>query len=577
MKLTEFILFKNTPLNDFQNTFHFESNEKRDDFFLNKSGYEKKYFTVPFNFVRDRLTLSIPFSYEKTDGFNYCTFLSEFDNKRYYAFIIEIHYLNPETTKIILVIDTLMTFTQGTVLNNLKNIEVMREHLNKTDYDKYLPQLRTNDDVIKTTTKRYVKNNLYEFKDFYIVFTSSADLSKDFGTKDKPVMSTSSGSTVDNITSPANLYVCEQNKFQTLMDKLAEYPWITQNISRVLLIPTNFIKADILTNAKLSIEGFNDLKTFVKNSHTFTVPIDDLTYTLDELAAIYDIDLDKEKHLLRSEYTTSEFYSWDGQQLVLDNAFLPDTGLQVKSISIVGYENEVAFFVYDYKSDISEHKDSKIHTGTFLNNAIIYKSFNEVPILVDNYQLALSKNANQRQLAESKLITNRVENILDPKGKLEDKFFNTVSILSNVSLTGLFGKFSDEYEFYRTQKAQFKDMALTTPTITNQNYVNSLGIANKFYGLTFKAAAPTKKEMDKVRKYYQLFGFEINEQGTKLSDVQSMTICNYVQIRGNYTIENCDTWLVSQLKIQLENGVRFYHDNGLQNPFTQDLLENTWR
>lgn len=48
MELTSFTFFKNTPLIDFQNTIHFDSNSERDDFFLNGNHYE----TLPLDDIQ---------------------------------------------------------------------------------------------------------------------------------------------------------------------------------------------------------------------------------------------------------------------------------------------------------------------------------------------------------------------------------------------------------------------------------------------------------------------------------------------------------------------------------------------
>ena len=142
------------------------------------------------------------------------------------------------------------------------------------------------------------------------------------------------------------------------------------------------------------------------------------------------------------------------------------------------------------------------------------------------------------------------------------------------SPSNLFGKFSDEHEFYRNKQAQEKDLALATPTITNQSHGNSLQISNNFFGFFQKFSAPTKKEWDEIKKYYKLFGYEVNENSSKLENVESMTICNYVQFQGSWTIPNVDVALIEMMKAQFENGVRLWHNNGTSNPMTQDVLQN---
>ena len=130
MKLSQFTLYKNTNFTDMQNTLHFNSNLERDYWF-------SSYFTDnnvitflhPFNFRYDRGTLKVPLDMNDLQGFNYCKFVDGFDGKTYYAFIVKTSYLNDKTTQLDLVIDVVMTFTQGNILENLQNVEVIRQHL----------------------------------------------------------------------------------------------------------------------------------------------------------------------------------------------------------------------------------------------------------------------------------------------------------------------------------------------------------------------------------------------------------------------------------------------------------------
>src|SRR5699024_9390786 len=98
------------------------------------------------------------------------------------------------------------------------------------------------------------------------------------------------------------------------------------------------------------------------------------------------------------------------------NGLLSDKyGLFFRSSYVMGYHNEVAVYVENYKSKNDEQ-------GSFLNDAIFIKNFDDVPIMIDNYNLSLAKSSNQRQLAESKLVSNRISNIADTGADPKDRF-----------------------------------------------------------------------------------------------------------------------------------------------------------
>ena len=582
-KTTEFVFFYNTPFTDYQNTVHFSSNAERDDYFLNGNHFSAyDYSSTPFNFIRDRSQVRVRMSWQEAQGINYCTFKSDFENRRYYAFVNAIEYLNDETIQLTLVIDTIMTYTQGDTLERLNNVNVLRQHLPRSSYEYMLPTLRNNDDVLKASNKYYVANFLEQFGSNYVLFQSSADLSKDFGSKKEPNLDSSKGITYDYITSPVNLYVMTYNDFNNFMDKMSKYAWITQNFQKIQLIPEKFINSNDLVSVKTK-EDIKGLKTLKNGATSNQWTLNDLTVSFDRLQEFIGVSQDELRHLVRNEYVTIELYSWNGDALLIDAGKVrTDTGLKFRTRSIIGYHNEVRVYPVDYNSgDVEQpikatNGQTLIDTGSFLNTAITFDSFAEVPILIDNGILGQSQQANRVKNAESKLITNRMNNVAtgsDPKSK----FYDTASIISNISPTQLFSKFNDEYDFYKDQQAEYKDLALQPPSATSSEMGNAFQIANSINGLTMKIGVPSVADVETIAKYYYMFGYEINDPYTQIEPIDSMTVCNYLRINGSYTIPGIDTTLVDQMKALLESGVRFWHNDGSSNPMQQNIQQNKFR
>lgn len=572
-KLTDFTFYYNTPFTDFSNTILFDSNSERDTYF--NSAFDSLQFNdLRFNFIRDRGTIRISTPYHKIAGINYCKFISDFEpNQPYYAYVMDYQYINDQTTEITILIDGIMTFCQGDTLEKFDNLSVTRKHLPYYEYIVRIDELKNNDDVIKTHTKKYTDTKELLFKDLTMLIQVSCSLTADFGKIDDPKIQTSEGITFDNITAPVNLYVVKAVHFNKLMDKLSPFSWITQNIRSVSLIPSILLEGK---SEKVNPKSytFNELYKLKDNETTyrnsFDKQLEDISSNLDDLYKIFDLDSVEDMHLLRNEYTTSEVYTFNGDQLLIDNGQLSDKGLQFKSSYVMGYHNEVAIYVEDYKSM------NILEKGSFLNDALFIKDFDDVPIMVDNYNLSMAKSSNQRQLAESKLVSNRISNIADSGADPKDRFMDGASLVTDLSPMNFFGKFKDEHEFYKQQQAEQKDMALDTNTITNQSNNNSLGIAERFFGITVKHAQPHFKEWEKVKKYYKLFGYLVNDENAKVNP-KSMTVCDYVQFSGQFMINGIDIALNEMMKAQFENGVRFWHYNNQSNPMKQDPLNNKMR
>ena len=150
MKTTNFRFFKNTPLIDFQNTIHFSSNSERDRFFLQGGHYpELSIQQEDFNFIRDRSSLIIDVPYSQMAGVNYCTFKSDFEDTRFYAYVIDYEYLNDQAIRVNLLVDGIMTYTQGNVLETLTNLSIERQHLSRSKYESNIWELKNNDDILK--------------------------------------------------------------------------------------------------------------------------------------------------------------------------------------------------------------------------------------------------------------------------------------------------------------------------------------------------------------------------------------------------------------------------------------------
>ena len=80
--------------------------------------------------------------------------------------------------------------------------------------------------------------------------------------------------------------------------------------------------------------------------------------------------------------------------------------------------------------------------------------------------------------------------------------------------------------------------------------------------------------MVRIKKYYNAFGHEINEDNIFLSHVHSMSIANYFQFKGSWTLPGVDVALIEMMKAQFENGVRFWHSDNTPNPMERDLIDN---
>lgn len=575
MQLTDFEIFWNTPFNDFQNTIHFDSNAARDKFF--DSAYSGIKFSKPFNMVKDRLTVHAPTEIMNTYGANYCRFKNDIEmpGEWYYAFIMEATYINDRVTDLSLVIDTVMTFTQGNFVAGIENAYVTRQSLDADGFNHYKNWLTHNSDVLL-----YPKEYRHQVKDTWdnlaVVFQCSADLQSDYGSGSNPKLKTSKGQTRDGITSPVNLYVCRSvSDFNSAMGYLSDYPWISQNVNNVALVPLDFIEDSDITSITGPVGdwvwSFHD-GTFTKTIHIHNAGAAEAINSKTD----FGFPENAPAWLTRADYANIEVTAYAGQVINIDPTFLPAKGLDLVAQATMGYHNEIKIFPDAYQSGSEENSVTGLYKGTYANNALIFDQFDDIPVLVDNYKLAKASNAHQRELGNARTITGQYDTLMGrgaAGNSLQDRFQAAVSMVSNFSPANLMGKFTDEYDHYRDQKAELADKAISAPSVGSQNNSQSFNIAHKIYGAIVKYAS-IGSNWKQVVRYHASFGFDFGGQVAPIYSITSMPLMNFLKFSGNWQLENVPTEFMAQLKLTFENGVKLWKPNGTNNPFTQDIMGN---
>ena len=514
MKLSKVALFYDTPMTTLNETIHFDTNEERERYFFITSGFKKVEFEGNFNLVKDRLTLRLPIPYEDCDGINYGHFKDGFTGKDYYFYVMATQYANEKVTMFQVVVDVLMTFTQGRTLTGISNVTVNRQHLPENLYQRRLRELKTNFDILNATSKRYVHSKSYQFKNLYVLLQSASSLTASFGSIEKPKNTLPLGGVQDNIVSPVGLYTLKAEDFREFTRLMSDYPWIGQNISDITLIPNEMINQESLEKVKLNDkETPFDFYRLKSGFHSKKVDLSSLGMTKDDVLSTLGIPKNEE-HLLRSGYFTCEIYNWNGESLLVDLADMPDSGINFNVYQTLGFNNEMKIYLEDWYND-GDKDQGGFKRGSFLNNSIGFSDFTKLPLLIDNYKLSLANNANTIAYNNSQTTTGRVKNIsknlADPNQSLLEKatniFTDAYSLMGGgLSLTNIGGKIASDTEYYRKQKAEFADLALTPATVTPSNKGFAFNIGNGIFGLTMKFSAPSEAELEKIRKYYNKIG-----------------------------------------------------------------------
>lgn len=564
MKLTQFTLYRNTNFTDMQNTLHFNSNSERDNWFSSYfTGDNVIKLSHPFNFRYDRGTIKVPMDMNELQGFNYCKFIDGFDGKTYYAFIVKTSYLNDRTTQLDLVIDVVMTYTQGNVLENLQNVEVIRQHLPLNELKNREEYLRTNNDIIATSTMFFTdpkpfttdNTNGVNFLDVMYIIQSAVKLDGDFGTEDKPKMQTATGNTYDHITSAVNLYLIEGGALNELLSVLSDFPWITQNFKTIVKVPTMFFDLNKLKT--ITCKGVSMYVLDGTESNELHLPFN---LTKDKIKEVLGLK-QHEDYLVRDNVINIYLTDYRGNQLNFETGKIKDRNDIIASC-VFGSFNEIDIFSTVY----GQRNTNNSAQGFYRDNQMSITTFDNVPVMINNYILNKANTAYSRQLENSKTLSGRIDAIKNPNSSVKDRLFNAVSVYSNVFSGGLSsapakgaGLFADEYEYYRNQKAQMNQWKISPPTVSEGSYSNATLSKRGDWGIWLKVSTINNIELKSLRRYYGNFGHEAMTSDNQIFNVNSMSKANWVQFKGNYWIEDIDRELFDQLKTLFEGGVRLWH------------------
>lgn len=566
MKLSQFTLYKNTNFTDMQNTLHFNSNNERDNWFSTYfTGDNVITFQNPFNFRYDRGTLKVPIVMNDLQGFNYCKFIDGFDGKTYYAYIVKTSYLNDRTTQLDLVIDVVMTYTQGDTLQNLQNVEVIRQHLPLEQLKGREEYLRTNNDILPTSTMMFIDPSQFttdnstgvKFDNFMYIIQSAVELDNDFGSEDKPKMNTATGGTYDGITSAISLYLVASGDLDRLLTELSKFPWITQNFKTIVKVPAFFFDLSQLNTVdckgvQLHVLDGEKISTVLPLPFVLTKP------KIKEVLGLKDF----EDYLVRDQVINIYLTDYRGNQLNFETGKIKDNNT-IYANSVLGAFNEIDIYSLQY----GQRNSSKSKHGFYRDNQMTINTFDNVPVLINNYTLNKANTAYGRQLENSRQITSRMDTITNPNSSVKDRLFNAISVYSNVFSGGLMsapakavGLFSDEYEYYRSQKAQMNQWKIAPPTVSEGGYSNSVLNKTGDYGIWLKVSTINTNELNSLRRYYGSFGHEAMPNDNQIYNVNSMSKANWVQFKGSYWINDIDRELFDQLKTLFEGGVRLWHN-----------------
>lgn len=188
----------------------------------------------------------------------------------FFYFITDIAYIAPNTTQLNLQLDVWTTYFDrisfGLCYVNKGHIGIANENSTVYNTAEYLlePEGLNYGDEYETVdiVWRSFVNNAYEgnplkepdSSSYWVLIQSTADLTADPYLDGTANVTTAKGMIVDNIPGGCDCYACDYEQFIVLMEYLSIYPWISQCISNITMIPRMILPA-VDEGAKVKVGG----------------------------------------------------------------------------------------------------------------------------------------------------------------------------------------------------------------------------------------------------------------------------------------------------------------------------------
>lgn len=336
----------------------------------------------------------------------------------FYYFINDVKYIAPNTTQLNVQLDVWQTYYDrlsfGMCYINKGHVGIANE--NSTQYN--LRDYLTDTEGLNIGDEYDVTYQwFYTFQDEapYIVIMSNTALEDDYGSVSNPKLSTSRGDMADGMPNGARSYVLSAADFQAFMTNIADYPWVSQGISMITVVPRVFCQVSPTT---VTIAGVTAHRLAPNPD------VDGSSFEVYNVFAHYDIP-DRYKHLFKfytSPYSFIEMTALNGGEVVLKNECLPighttgghDDGFYVKTRSICtppqirgmamleGYnsaasDSSTGSFDVDYIAPSGNKYTTHFGSGEYMDLAVMYQNFPQFSIVNNMYLYYMASNAHSLQ------------------------------------------------------------------------------------------------------------------------------------------------------------------------------------
>lgn len=409
---------------------------------------------------------------------------------------------------------------------------------------------------------------------------SSIDLDSDYGTTNLPNNNYSGGAVYNGIPSALKMYVAKLGEeyppgldwlptIEEVLNGLNEYPWISQGIQAVFLIPQEIellLVSHIQQGAGRSL-GEELFKIGVCTSYEFT----NVSFSVNYMDNVPEY---AENKLYNYPYTVFELASNNGSSVILK----PENfgGSETTIAESMGFEQ--AYALAENGRTImfpQSYNNADESGGNGYDYVCVLDGFPKTNIAVDEYLLYMANNANAFSAAKSNMNLSMVQaglnsfisgmsgimnsfQSINPMGvpmAVANAAIGTVGTLANAAI--------DYQKQQNTLLATQKDAELTPPSVNGQingNFITFL--LDKFYvEIRIKTIKPWIAEI--LEDYFHVFGTK--RLRTEKPNLHTRSSFDYLKMTNIIIDGDIPEEHERMIKDECATGIWFWHTDDIGN------------
>ena len=564
--------------NDYKDTRWFDNRTQQDSYFNSRTTVHNMGGQNSFQRIEGRHFVKVNKSIDDLWGTNYLTFLNR--NKRFYAFVTTMEYINDGLTHVYFEIDVLQTWLFEM---NFKPSYVVREHRKLWNNDG-TPVINTIDEGLNYGLEYDVVESIqvtpHPFKWLVIASKQPIATGDEYKASTVGIPQPLTYYVVpffDDDTTP-NLVLEKNNLGYTILEPskvlkaLYEIETAVNNIvsiyvtdfigvnvwydsdSKTITIPdTNQFVFDVV-RPKSDIDSIMEVQQITRFS-ALTKEVSTNKYKLNNV----DVSNVKESKLLMYPYTVLVLDDFKGNRQEFKLEYIESKQLLLRWKGSVGISN----FNTIAPSNYNKEQNSNLSLQTSNEDALISDQPNDVPILADMLSAYLQGEKNSIKNRQSQLQFNSMANLMGQGA-------STIASTATGNYLGTFAGLTNMVQgagntVYELQgiNAKMKDINNIPPQLQKQGSNTNYNYGNRYNGV-FAMIKQIKPEYKKILEdFFHMFGYKTNE--LKIPNFHTRQHFNYIETKSCTITGNFNNNDLQKLKNVFNNGITLWHTNDIGN------------